>query len=371
MQSQPLVLRWTRFLFGRDKIGQALLAISIIAIAIWLLAVRDSMTFGLVSLGLLIFALVFSFLNYVTVGRYRETAEERFYDAIYSNCDFRSSFNGREMKKIKVQWSGLRVNRVIVHAATNSNAAKSGKEWRSLKLAVSDSFKLAGKQVVAILENQAKGHLEFVVVTDQQIAPGGEYSSAAFAENFMSFIYENFSSYGTPLPRLRHFEIDENGHSKPKLKSFDIVLHGTPSSYDRSTFAKNLKARYESSAKVWIINWTEDGVNVEAIKKGSEKEKRVLAEQSVIDLVSSSVTASFSWYGDHHVLNSKMIQWSSDGIPESITVDFLQNDVSREYQVEKFENHVRQGLSQLFKGIKYQFEWNVSAVDKMLTIRAT
>lgn len=339
---------------------------------IWYITDRESMTFALVVFGVMTFALVFSFLNYVTVGRYREAAEHRFYDAIYYACDFNSEFNGgREMKKIKVEWSGLKVKRVTVLATTNSNASKSSKEWRSVKLAVSDSFKITGTQVVAILQNQSKGQLEFVAVTDEQVAPGGEHSAAAFEENFIAFVYEAFSSYGTPLPKLRCFELEEDGRRKPRIKRFDVVLYDTPSSYERSNFEKNLKERYASSAKVWVFDWTEDGVSVEAIASGSDKEKRVLASGSIIDLVSSAVSSSFNWYGKGHVCNAKMIRWSKDHIPMSITVDFLQNDVSSENRIEDFENHVRRGLSQIYSGIKFDFDWNITAEEKLLTIRST
>lgn len=371
MKSQSLTQKWITFLLVRDTISKTILGLSAITIAIWFLAFRDSVTFALVAFGALVFGFVFSFLNYVTVGRYREVAEQKFYDAIYSDCDFAAPYTGRrEMKKIKVQWSGLKVNRVIVHANTNSSVAKSGKQWRNLKLAVSDCFKLTGTQVVAILGNQTKGHFEFVAVTDQQVAPGGEYSAADFEEKLLSFIYESLSSFGTPLPRLRCFEIDEDGRSKPRIKRFDILLQDTPSTYSKSDFEKHLKANHESSAKVWIFNWTEDGVAVEAIPKGSDREKRVIAEASVLDLISASVRTSFNWYDKKYILTPKMIRWTPNETPETITIDFLQNDVSETYHVEKFEDRVRQGLAQQFRGIEYSFEWNVSATEKILTIRA-
>lgn len=369
MKAQSLTQKWIKFLLVRDTISKAMLGLSAITIAIWFLAFRDSTIFALIAFGALLFGFVFSFLNYVTVGRYREAAEQKFYDAIYSDCDFAAPYTGkREMKKIKVQWSGLKVNRVIVHATTNSSVAKSGKQWRNLKLAVSDSFKIAGTQVVAILGNQTKGHFEFVAVTDQQVAPGGEYSTAEFEEKFLSFIYETLSSYGTPLPRLRYLELDEDGRSKPKIQRFDIRLQDIPSTYTKSDFETNLKANHESSAKVWTFNWTEDGVTVEAIPHGSEREKRVIAETSILGLISSSVRTSFNWYDKKYILAPKMIRWSSEETPETITIDFLQNDVSETYHVEKFEDRVRQGLAQQFRGIEYSFEWNVTATEKIMTI---
>jgi hypothetical protein len=372
MQSESLVSKWLRFFLLKDKLGKIFLALTGGAVAVWLLFAKDSLTFGLVAGGFLAFTILFSFLNYITVGKYKEAAEIKFYDAIYSDCGLSSSYKGRDMKQIRVQWKGLRVSKVLVTASANSSVAKSAKEWLNIKLSVEDSFKLAGNNVAAVLDDLSSGRLTFVIGNDEQFAPGGEYSSAWFGEGLRSFTYEMLAHYGTPLPRLQGLTLKEDGETQPQFQRVQVELMNTPSSYEKKSFESNFRQRYEASDQVCTFVWNSSGVTVESIKRGSQQDKSLQASKSIADLISSSISTAFHWYDSRaYLFSPNMIDWSADQQQAvSITIDFLQSDVSRPDQVARFEELVTQGLTQLFRGVLYEYIWNVNAFEKTVTIKA-
>ena len=372
MKSDSLALKWGKFFLLRDTVGKSFLALAAALIAAWFLLAKDSTTFGLVAGGSLVFAVMFSFLHYVTVGKYKENAENRFYDAIYSNCDFSPPYKKRDLRPVQVEWKGLRVSKVSVAATSNSSAAKSTKEWRNIKLSVEDSFKLAGNNVVALLDNHSSGRIAFAVGNDEQFAPGGEYSSAWFKEGFLAFTYEMLTNYGTPLPRLQGLVLKEDGKSQPQLQRVQIELSYTPASYEKKTFEANFRQRYEPAGKICTFAWESAGVTIETIERGSQQDRTNQATKSVADLISSSISTAFHFYNSKgHLFTPNMIEWSSDGhTPATIHVDFLQSDVSRPDQIDRFEELMIQGLIQQFRGVQYDFIWDVTAYEKTLTIRA-
>lgn len=371
MKSDSFGLKWAKFFLLRDTIGKVLLALTAVLIATWVVFAKDNLTFGLVAGGFFVFTVLFSFLHYVTVGKYKENTEYKFYDAIYSDCDFSPPYKKRDMRPLKVEWKGLKVSRVAINASSNSSVAKSAKEWRTIKLSVEDSFKLAGTNIVAILDNHSAGRMMFIAGTDEQFAPGGEYSSAWFKEGLYAFTYEMLAHYGTPLPRLTVFELDQDGKRQPRLKRVQVELTNTPSTYEKKDYESHFRQRYDSTEHIWTFDWNPSGVTIESVERGSQKDRTIQATKSVADLISSSVSTAFHFYNSRgYLFKPNMVEWSSDGrIATRISVDFLQSDVSRPDQIDRFEELMSQGLIQLFRGVQYEYDWNVDAFEKSLTIR--
>lgn len=371
MEKDSFSYQWLRYFLTRDIVGKLLLLLTVILATVWALFVRESIPFALVVVGALVVTVLFSLLNYATVGRMREKAEYKFYDAIHSACDLPYSFKGRNMKGIKVHWKGLKVARVALTVSSNSSAAKSAKEWRSIKLSVEDSFKLTGSSVVALLENHNAGRLEFVAGNDAQFAAGGEYSRAWFEEGLRAFTYEILAEYGTPLPRLR-INLHEDGRSQPHLESVEIQLTNTTSNYDKKNFEASFRNRYEQPDTLWGFKWDSTGVTIESISKGSEQDKKIQTAKSIEDLIALSARTAFHKYssdGDY-IFTHDMIGWSHGGgnDVETISINFLQGDLSQPDQLRRFESLMSQGLTQLFH-TTFEYSWDITPYEKKVFIR--
>jgi hypothetical protein len=371
LKSDSFGLKWAKFFLLRDTIGKALLALTAVLVASWVMFAKDNTTFALVAGASLVFTVLFSLIHYVTVGKYKENAEYKFYDAIYNDCDFSPPYKKRDMRPLKVEWKRLRVSKIAINASSNSSVAKSAKEWRTIKLSVEDSFKLAGNNIVAILDNHSAGRIVFVAGTDEQFAPGGEYSSVWFKEGLYAFTYEMLAHYGDPLPRLTVFELDEDGKRQPRLKRVQVEITNTPSSYQKKDYESHFRQRYDSPEHIWTFDWNPSGVTIESVERGSQKDRTIQATKSVADLISSSVSTAFHFYNSRgYLFKPNMVEWSSGGrIATIINIDFLQSDISRPDQIDRFEELMSQGLIQLFRGVQYEYDWNVDAFEKSLTIR--
>lgn len=275
------------------------------------------------------------------------------------------------MKQIRVSWKGLRVKAVTIFASSNSQAAKSAKEWRNIKLSIIDSFKLSGNNVIAVLDKHSTGTLEFLVVGDTQHGSTNAYKQIELEERLYAFTYETLFHYGTPLPRLLDIKFEDDNKGSLLLKEFQIKLLNTANNYEKKAFEASFNNRYESDESLWTFDWFSEGVVLRSIDKGSEKDKRIRSTMSIVDLISSSVSTAFHWYSkEGYVFKSSMIEWSNNQTEvSSFTINFLQSDISRPEQVERFEQLISQGLSQLFPLRQHEYLWNITAFEKNLTVQ--
>jgi len=369
MSSKPFLSSWMKYLFKRDTISKALFGLSAVAGGIWYFSGYNP-DIGKVAGIVLIAAVLFSFLFYVTVGRVQEKSEIKFYDAIYTDCDWTAPYKGRDMKRIKVDWFFLWPRSVSVLAESNSRVVTGSSSWRSVKLSVSDSFLHRGEHILTNFTGHRQGKLSFVFLKDTEMETRSN-KEALIEEGLYEFAYGNLYDYGNVRPKLVSSRIGNDEKGEPVLETARIEFSKQVSNYDRNHFESNFRQRYESPSVVWTFKWEYSSVEITAVPRGSTEERRLQGSKVIASLVSSSVRSAFSLYSnDEYSFNEEMIRWSQDGKKvEAITIDFLQADVSRDQRVEDFEKRIVQGLGKLFKDTAWEFDWNVDAFEQTVTIK--
>lgn len=367
MNNEKTSIKWIRYLITRDNVSKLLFSAATFSIIAWFLIGDKNMTFAMVAGSILVFATIYSFLSYITLGQYREKAEQKFYDAIAYSCSFPSRYNGRKIKLIKTSWSFNRLKAITINASLNSQLTKNAKEWQKIEASIHDSFKLAGTTLVPNFEKHSKGQLSFISAKDSQIAPGGELSDTYFASQIQATLYGLTISRNN-LPEIRQLTTTPN----QTIETLTVDFFYIPIKYERGNIENTIQQQYRTSETVLAMHWENTQFHVQAIHKGTREEKIYQATNSVTDLVHSVMSTSFQRYSkEGYIFNPDKIEWGST-VDKMLTmdIDFLQSDISRTDNIERFETLMTQGLRQLFPQAQYQYNWRVDAFSKIVTIKA-
>lgn len=318
-----------------------------------------------VSVGLLVVTVLFSFLSFLTMGRYRINRENKFYDAVAFDCGWERSYKGREAKRVIPKWQGLKIESLTLNIDKASYVTTSINKWKTIKMSVLDEFPLKASGLVTIFDNHSQGKLTF-----QAYDPARETAqdkSLVFKESLYAYVYEMIGRPGQPLPVLTiSLGNDQDGLY---VDSMHISTSSSVERYTQKTFESNFKRTYHNDDRTYTFTWGQNTVEIKSFERGSDEDRIIQGSKSLIELMGSSINGSF--YGSlnkDYILTPEMITWGQDNIMESLTIDFTHSDISRPDHVEKFEMLANQGLYQLFKHRQWDFAWDISAFEKSVTI---
>lgn len=368
MSSTPFLSRWLKYLVKRDTVSKMMLGASVGIGIFWYLKGFDQELGKSTGVAFLA-SILFSFLFYITVGRIQERSEHKFYDAIYTDCDWTAPYKGRNMKRIKVDWFLVWAKSVSILAESNSRVVTSSSGWRSAKLSVSDSFIHRGNHILTSFAGHRQGRLTFTFLKDEE-AETRANREALLEGGLYEFAYENLYDYGNELPKVSSMRIGNDAKDEPLLETARIEFTKQVTNYDRNHFEANYRQRYENPSVLWAFKWDYSSVEITAVPRGSSEERRLQGSKVIASLVASSARRAFSLYSDdEYLFNEGMVRWSQDGKRiDSLTVDFLQSDVSADQRAREFETQMIQGLDKLFKDRSWEFDWNVDAFEQTVTI---
>lgn len=366
MKNESLGSKWLKFFAIKDKIGKILFGVSVIILVSWFLSDKQSMTFLLVAVGSILFSLLFSFLSYLTVGKYRENAEYKFYDAIAFSCDLpRGYSNKREMRRVKVKWGFLRPKSIKVLASTNSSVGKRGTEWRNVKLSIEDSFKVPGENIVTIFDNHVSGRLDFLIGERKNNGDLNELKEVIY-----SLTYESFGRRDVQLPRINYIEPDRHGRNS--FERLEIETFKSLMNFENKGFEKSFRQRYETDENILVFTWNGTVVTITSILKDSEEAKTFQATKAIENLIVTATSNAFMRLDrNDYIIESDEIDWSANGEKlNNINVNYLHSDMSQQERKERFENLIIQGLAQLYPTMLYELIWSVNPYETILSIQA-
>lgn len=368
MSSTPFVSSWLKYLVKRDSVSKMMLGASAGIGIFWYLK-GFGQELGKSTGVAFLASILFSFLFYVTVGRIQERSENKFYDAIYTDCDWPAPYKGRHMRRIKVDWFLIWAKSVSIIAESNSRVVTSSSGWRSVKLSVSDSFMHRGNHILTSFAGHRQGRLSFVFLKDEEIETRAN-KDALLEGGLYEFAYENLYDYGNELPKVASSRIGTDAKGEPFVEAARLEFTKQVSNYDRNHFEANYRQRYENPSVLWAFKWDYSSVEITAVPRGSSDERRLQGSKVIASLVASSSRRAFSLYSDgEYLFNEGMIRWSADGKKvESLTVDFLQSDVSEDSRAKEFETQMTQGLDKLFKDRAWAFDWSIDAFEQTVTV---
>lgn len=366
MEKQKFTIGWLKFFFLYDHVSKVLLALSVAGLAFCFVDGFQHPILALSMATLLVITVGVSFFTYLILGRYREACVNKFYDAVRYAGDLPTEYEGRDLKRVKIDWKWRRVRSLKFSVSTNAPAVRSDHEWRTIQRAARESFRFEHKNMLTFLEQHLSGVFVFRSATDEDLANNPEIMLAVSKESMYAFAYESLSSVGASLPMITRFDADDDG-----LKAVDFSFERQLSEYDMQRFTSGFNRKFSQFDVQWVFDWSSSGVMIHAVKRGSEEEQRMVASQSLGRLVESAVRASFVLHDSHeYVFDADGMGWDSAAATvEQFAVDFLQSDVSRPERVEEFEMLMKQGLRQLFPETFWEFLWDVSAYKKLVLIR--
>ena len=366
----PFHKKWISYFIKRDKPAKVVFAFAIASIGILYLVGFNATAVGFV-VGVFVGAILFSLASYVFVGQLREKYERKFYDAIRYDCGMQADYQGREMNRIQVDWKGITPQRIHVDGGNSSNLATSKGAWRTVKLSIIDAFNLKNSQVVTNFSNHSQGKLDFAIVGNSEMDNDPEIQKAVFRENLHAFLYEPFASYNSPLPKFTRLNLDEGRKGEPVLESAEVALGEEPASYNKKSFESNFRRNYENPEYLWNFEWNYAALTITRIARGSKQELQAQVFRSIRDLVKSAAMSGFFFsVDDDFAVTPDMVVWGHDGLtPETINVDFMHSDVSRQDKVERFEKLINNGLNQMFKKTAWECSWNIDGFGKAVEIR--
>lgn len=160
MKDQKLYMQWLAYFIKRDHISKLLLLVTIVSFVIMGIMSRTP-TMLYVSVGLLVVTVLFSFLSFLTMGRYRINRENKFYDAVAFDCGWERSYKGREAKRVIPKWQGLKIESLTLNIDKASYVTTSINKWKTIKMSVLDEFPLKASGLVTIFDNHSQGKLTF------------------------------------------------------------------------------------------------------------------------------------------------------------------------------------------------------------------
>lgn len=362
-KTSPVWSNWLKYLVRRDKVSKIAVTVSIILFVVWGLLLKDQISV-LIPVGVLVATALFSFVSYAGLGVPRIKAEEKFYDAIYGDCGLPSKYAGREMHRVKVDWKFLSAQSVTVQAELGSYLVTSASRWRSIKGSASDAFSRGRLNYTTVFTDHRNGVLTFLSPKH----PNTDETMTAI-EDLTSFVYSTIDKYNETLPKIENLVMGI-GDDKNLPSSFNLNLTFQTDSSDRRKFERDFKQKYDNPEVIWSFNWSGAGLDLSHVRKGTAEERKVYSLKSLSDLIKSSYSSTFLYTDRRELdLDASQVTWDNEDKPESIALDFMHVDISDQDRVERFENKMKQGLYQLFKAPNWAFDWQVSAYEKLLTIR--
>lgn len=372
MDNRKFTMGWLKFLFAYDHVGKVLFFISVVGLAMCTVDKFQHPVISLSMAALFLIAVGVSFFTYLLVGKYREARVNDFYDSIRYAGDLPTEYEGRNLKKIKIDWKWRRVRSLKLSVSTNSPAVQSDHEWRSIQRAARENFRFEEKNLLTFLEGHSSGVFVFRSASDEDVASSPEVSLALAKESMYAFAYDTLSSTGFSLPTITRFDIgmDHAGVSKPK--SVEIRFEQQLSDYDMQRFVSGFNRKFHRVDAQWVFDWSASSVSIRALDKGSEEEQRINAVHSMNRLIESAVSTSFTLYDkEDWAFDADGMDWDGAAVrARQFSIDFLQSDVSRPDRIEEFEKLMRQGLQQLFPGTFWEFVWDVSTYRKAVFVRS-
>lgn len=365
-KKKSLGAMWFKYFLARDKAAKLVALGAIVFIALWVLVFKDSMSV-LIPLAVFAATLVFSFLSFIAVGLPRMATETKLYDAIDSDCKFPSKYKGRAMDRIKVEWGWVIAKKVTIQPEISSSAVTSSSTWRSLRSSVSDAFTRGRINYITIFDEHERGILTFIQEGMSDPAIEANYRRV---EDLTSFVYDSLDKYGHALPRIRNLVMGIDGNEDLPA-SFSVSLSYQAESYNKKSFERDFKQKYDNPNVIWVFKWSGLGVEISHVLRGTEAERKQYVAKTLADLISASYSTAFTFADKDYTFSDEMVDWDKDLNPERLTIDFMHTDVSRVDKQERFEQLVTQGLHQIFKTPYWDFQWTVSPYEKILTIIRT
>lgn len=371
MDNQKFTSGWLKFFILHDHVSKILMALAVAGLTFCIVDKFQHPVIAMSMAALLVISVAMSFFTYLIVGKYREACVSKFYDAVRYAGDLPMEYQGRDLKRIKIDWKWRRVRSLKFSVSTNSPAVQSDHEWRTVQRAARESFQFEHKHMLTFLEKHSAGVFVFRSATDEELASNSNAAVAVVKESMYAFAYETLSSTGHTLPLITRFDVEGNDAGRLSLHTVEIRFDQQVSEYDMQRFESAYNRKFRNVDAQWVFEWAANSVIIRAIAKGSEEEQQVNALHSLERLVEASVSTGFTLYDkSEYLFDADSFVWSqSEMMVSQLSIDFLRSDVSRPENVAEFESLMTQGLKQMFPNTFWEFVWDVNAYKRAVFVR--